>query len=194
MSFILHDFSIRACAPTQILALQSAMVAIYRAAFTPPPYQKPESEILDFAATLPTQFNRAGYRFFTAFVGESDQLAGFAYGYATSAARWWLEHVRPALSPQAARDWLEDSYQLVEIAVDPRFQGQGAGRRLHDALLAACGYQRAVLSTLQAETPAHHLYRSRGWRVLCQDLFFTGVPRRYQILGLVLNSSPLTFF
>ena len=33
----------------------------------------------------------------------------------------------------------------------------------------------------------HALYRTRGWVVLCEDLFFTGVPRRYQIMGLELN-------
>jgi GNAT superfamily N-acetyltransferase len=172
--------------PSQILSLHPDIVTIYRAAFTPPPYSKPEEEILDFSATLPTQFERAGYRFVAALDDSSGPIVGFAYGYAVSAARWWLEHVKPALSGPVAQEWLENSYQFVELAVHPRFQGQGIGARLHNALLLDLPYPRAVLSTLQAETAAHHLYSTRGWIVLCQDLFFTGVPRRYQILGLKL--------
>jgi ribosomal protein S18 acetylase RimI-like enzyme len=178
---------IRELTPEQILALQSQIVTIYRNAFTPAPYRKPEAEIEDFARTFPTQFNRTSYRFVGAFNPDQPHFVGFAYGYAVSAARWWVEHVKPALSAQAAQDWLENSYQFVEIALDPAFQGQGIGARLHDFLLNGIDYQRAVLSTLQADTTAQHMYRARGWIVLCEDLFFTGVARRYQIMGLELK-------
>ena len=94
---------------------------------------------------------------------------------------------QPALPEPVARNWLENNYQFVEIAVDPLFQGQGIGRRLHDQLLEGLDYRRALLSTLQADTVAHALYRTRGWIVLCEDLFFSGVPRRYQIMGLELK-------
>jgi GNAT superfamily N-acetyltransferase len=83
--------------------------------------------------------------------------------------------------------WLESSFMLVEIAVDPDFQRQGIGGRLHDRLLQGLPHQRAVLSTLQGQTAAHHLYRSRGWIVLLEHFFFAGVPREYQIMGLELR-------
>jgi GNAT superfamily N-acetyltransferase len=180
---------INALSPSQILDLQPQVVAIYRSAFTPPPYNKPEGEILDFARSFPTQLDRAGYRFVAALDGSSDQIVGFAYGYAISAARWWQEHVRPALPEPASLAWLENSYQFVELAVDPPHQGHGLGARLHDHLLRDLEYSRAVLSTLQADTVAHRLYRSRGWTVLLQDFFFPGIPRRYQVLGLELPLS-----
>jgi GNAT superfamily N-acetyltransferase len=121
-----------------------------------------------------------------AFGGNPKSLVGFAYGYACIPERWWHQQVRPGLPEQIAETWLKDSFNFVEIAVDPHFQGQGIGGRLHDGLLAGLPYARAVLSTLQAETTAHHLYRQRGWVVLREDFFFSGVDRRYQIMGLEL--------
>jgi ribosomal protein S18 acetylase RimI-like enzyme len=79
---------------------------------------------------------------------------------------------------------LEDSFQLVEIAVDPQVHEQGIGGGLHDHLLRGLGHKRAVLSTLQAATAAHHLYRTRGWVVLHENFIFPGVERRYRIMGL----------
>lgn len=120
---------------SQIAARQHDIVTLYREAFTPPPYNEPEVEIMDFAQSLLTQLDREGYRFVAAIDDASGQLAGFAYGYAIRAARWWCDAVRPALSAELAAAWLENSYQFVELAVAPHFQGQGIGGRLHDDFL-----------------------------------------------------------
>jgi len=85
---------------------------------------------------------------------------------------------------QIAAEWLENSFQLAKISVSPSFQGRGIGSRLHDDLLKGVLHHKAVLTTLQAETVAHHLYRNRGWVVLRENLFFPDVNRRYQIMGL----------
>jgi ribosomal protein S18 acetylase RimI-like enzyme len=170
----------------QIEALQSRIVAIYREAFTPLPYNKPEAEIDEFAQVLPTQLDRAGYKFVGAFGGNPERLVGFAYGFACIPERWWYQQVRPGLRRDIAEAWLQGSFNFVEIAVDPQFQGQGIGGRLHDALLADLPYSRAVLSTLQADTAAQRLYQRRGWGVLRENFFFPGVERRYQIMGLEL--------
>jgi ribosomal protein S18 acetylase RimI-like enzyme len=168
----------------QIKALQPRIVEIYRQAFTPPPYNKPAAEITEFAQALTTQFDRQGYRFVGAFGGNPERLVGFAYGYACLPERWWYQQVRPVLPQETAETWLADSFNFVEIAVDPQLQEQGFGSRLHDALLDRLPYARAVLSTLQADTAAQRLYRRRGWVVLLKDFFFPGVDRRYQIMGL----------
>lgn len=170
----------------QIEALQPRITEIYREAFKPPPYNKPEAEIDEFARALTTQFEREGYKFVAAFGGNPERLVGFAYGYACLPERWWYQQVQPDLPQEIAERWLEDSFNFVEIAVDPQFQGQGLGGRLHDRLLAGLPYARAVLSTLQADTAAQRLYRGRGWVVLQENLFFPGVERRYQIMGLEL--------
>lgn len=171
----------------QIIALQPRIAAIYRGAFTPPPYSKPEAEIAEFGQALPTQFDRQGYRFVGAFDRDAGELAGFAYGFDCTPQRWWYRQVQPGLPQGLAEAWLEDSFNFVEIAVDPPFQGQGIGGELHDALLSGLQRRRAVLSTLQAETAAHRLYRRRGWVTLREDFFFPGVARRYLIMGLELK-------
>ena len=170
----------------QIEAIKPRIVEIYREAFTPPPYNKPEAEIAEFAQALTTQFDRQGYKFVGAFEDETERLVGFAYGFACIPERWWYQQVRPGLPEQITDTWLADSFNFVEIAVDPQFQGQGIGGRLHDHLLAGLPYPRAVLSTLQADTIAQRLYRRRGWVVLREDFLFPGVPRRYKIMGLEL--------
>jgi ribosomal protein S18 acetylase RimI-like enzyme len=171
----------------QIETLQFQIVAIYRDAFGRLPYNKPEAEITEFAQSFLNQLDRDGYRFVGAFDSDSERLVGFAYGYDITAARWWCEYVKPALPEEVAFTWLEDSYQFVELVVDPRYQGRGIGSRLHDELLREVPQDRAVLSTLQGQTAAHRLYRRRGWIVLREDLVFPGVDRRYQIMGLELK-------
>jgi ribosomal protein S18 acetylase RimI-like enzyme len=170
-------------AAREIEGLAAEIVGIYLEAFTRPPYNKPGWEIDGFADSLLKQLGREDYRFVGAFDGGSGQIVGFAYGYASTASPWWYGAVRPALEEARNAGWLEDSFQFVEIAVDPKAQGQGVGSRLHDELLGGIRQKRAVLSTLQADTAAHHLYRGRGWVVLCQDLFFPEVERRYQVMG-----------
>lgn len=173
---------------SQIEARQNEIVAVYRSAFTPPPYNKPASEIAGFANSFLSQFDRDGYRFVAAIEGDTEQLIGFAYGYSSAAGRWWNENASRVLPDLAGTGWLEDSFQLVEVALEPQFQGQGIGGRLHDHLLAGVPYPRAILATLHADTAASRLYRSRGWVVLGENLLFPGIPRHYQVMGLELST------
>lgn len=170
----------------QVQDLHSQIVAIYRNAFTLPPYSKPEAEVDEFSHSLPHLLDREGFRFVGAFDSNSGQIVGFAYGYTCTAGQWWYETVKPALSPDNAYR-LEGAFQFAEIAVAPSAQGRGIGSRLHDRLLSKLRHERAVLSTLQADTVAHHLYQRRGWVVLRTDFFFPGAVRRYQIMGLDLT-------
>jgi ribosomal protein S18 acetylase RimI-like enzyme len=172
--------------PADILARLADITAVYGAAFTPPPYQKPLPEIAAFARSLPNQLDREDYRFCAA-IAEGSELAGFAYGHSVRAGLWWQEQVRRVLPEQVAAEWLPDSFEFVELAVDPRFQRQGIGARLHDHLLGGVAYDRAMLTTMQADTPAYHLYQTRGWAVLGTDLLIPEVPRRYQVMGLDLR-------
>ncbi len=171
----------------QIEARQAQIVAVYRSAFTPLPYNKPEAEIAEFAGSFLNQVGRHGYRFVAALEHNSDRLVGFTYGYSSRAGPWWYEHASRVLPELAGTSWLEDSFQLVEIALLLEFQGQGVGGRMHDHLLAGVPHPRAILATLHADTVAFRLYRSRGWAVLGENLLFPGIPRRYQVMGLVLS-------
>ena len=164
----------------QVEILQTQIVAVYRDAFS----YKPEIEVADFIQSLPIHIQRADFRFIGAFDDSPEQLVGFAYGYTSQPGQWWYEQVKAALPAQITEEWLNNSFQFAEIAVSPGFQGQGIGSRLHDDLLKGLWHDKAILSTLQAETVAHRLYRNRGWVVLRENLFFPEVNRPYQIMGL----------
>jgi GNAT superfamily N-acetyltransferase len=126
--------------PDDILAKLEEITAVYQAAFTPPPYQKPLSEIVSFARSLPNQLDREDYRFFAAIAEDGGKLAGFAYGHSVRAGLWWQEQVRRVLPEQVAAEWLPDSFEFVELAVIPQYQRQGIGSQLHDRLLEGVAY------------------------------------------------------
>jgi GNAT superfamily N-acetyltransferase len=165
---------------------QLQLVPIYRDAFGKPPYHKEEAEVVDFAQSFPRHVHEEGFRLVVARQELRKRIVGFAYGYANTPDQFWYEQVAKAVEPRTVKEWLVGSFRLVEMAVAPEAQGQGAGGLLHDRLLRGVPYQRAVLSTIAAETNAYGLYRKRGWRVLLDDLAFPGVARRYRIMGLEL--------
>ncbi len=167
----------------QVAILVEQFAAVYRAAFSGPPYNRQEVEVAEFARALPLHARRGGFRCAAAFDGNGRGIVGIAYGYRTQPGQWWHDHVARALGERVARDWLADAFQVTEVAVAPDHQQQGIGGALHDHLLAGLAYSRAVLSTLDAETAGRAMYRKRGWQDLIDDFYFPGVPRRYAIMG-----------
>lgn len=172
----------------QVLARLREIVEIYREAFRAPPYSKADAEVAEFEASLPHHVHRAGLTFLAALAG--DRIVGFTYGNTALPGQGWHDHVRAALPDTLYRVWLPGSFQLAEMAVAPDFQGQGIGGRLHDRLIGGASHERAVLTTMTADTTASHLYRRRGWIVLLQGHYFSGVERPYSILGLELVRDP----
>jgi GNAT superfamily N-acetyltransferase len=163
------------------------LVTIYRDAFSRTPYCKEETEVVDFAQSLPRHMEKEGFRIVVAFEDRTEQAVGFAYGLANTPDQVWYEEVAKAAEPWMVNEWLADSFRLVEMAVTPEAQGQGVGGLLHDHLLKKQPYQKAVLSTIAAETSAYWMYHKRGWRVLLDSFFFPGVTRPYRIMGLELS-------
>ncbi len=185
------------CDMVKILTLSEAsarpyfeqIIEIYRSAFTISPYNDDLGDVLTFAGRLPYHARWKGFRCVVASDGEgsSSPLVGFAYGFASRPDTWWRELVAAEMSQELAQEWLEDCFEFVMLAVTPAYQGQKIGGRLHDALLAGQPQRTAVLSTLQEETNALHLYRSRGWINLLEDFFFPGIQKPYLIMGLRLT-------
>jgi ribosomal protein S18 acetylase RimI-like enzyme len=174
----------------QIESLQTQIVTIYRDAFVLPPYNKSETEITSFADSFLSQLDRRAYKFVGAFAESNPgQLIGFSYGYSSVAGKWWREHVKPALPKPFDIEWPDDNFQIAEIAVSPQAQGQGVGGCLHDGLLSDLPYERAILATMDADTAAYRLYKSRGWLLLLNNFLFPDVDRRYQILGRYLSDA-----
>jgi ribosomal protein S18 acetylase RimI-like enzyme len=58
--------------------------------------------------------------------------------------------------------------EVKGLAVDPARQGEGVGAALLDAAIDRArerGVRRLVLRVLSGNTPARHLYESRGFKV-----------------------------
>ena len=164
------------------------MVDIYQSAFTVPPYSDDLGDVLTFSGRLPYHARWKGFRCVAAFdqAVEPFPLVGFAYGFTSQPDHWWRELVSGKMSQAMVQDWLEDCFEFVELAVTPAYQRRQIGGGLHDALLAGLNYRTAVLSTLQEETNALHLYRKRGWINLLENFKFPGIERTYLIMGLRL--------
>ncbi len=77
------------------------------------------------------------------------------------------------LDPTAAKSWLGDSYELVEIAVHPAAQSLGIGAELIERLLADRHETTCVLST-RTDSEAHRLYRRLGFEELTEMAFTMG--------------------
>ncbi|MFW6184984.1 MAG: GNAT family N-acetyltransferase [Chloroflexota bacterium] len=177
------DYVIESLSPPAFLALREELVFVYRAAFLPPPYEKSERAVRQFAGALERHAQQEGFQGFVARAGAAGTVVGLGYGYISRQGQWWHDQVARALGPERASYWLDDAFELVELAVSPRHQGAGVGGRLHDALLREAAQRTAVLSTLDADTTGFHLYCRRGWQVLLRDFQFPGVRRRYRIMG-----------
>lgn len=169
----------------QVLAQVGQFAAVYWAAFAPAPYGRQEHEVAEFARALPLHVRRDGFRSVVAYNGTHD-IIGIAYGYRTQPGQWWYDNVARALGEEAAKLWLSDTFQVTELAVMPEHQRAGIGGGLLHGLLEGLAQERAILSTLDAETAGRAMYRARGWQDLIGGFYFPGVPRRYAIMGRVL--------
>src|SRR5690606_34518664 len=163
------------------------LLQVYTEAFSQPPYRG-----VDPAAFADILLRHAdGPTFLGLVAEEGGQVVGFASGYTGERGGWWYDRVRAGLPGETAQTWLDRPFELAELAVAPHAQGRGLGAQLHDQLLALASrrHRRAVLSTLEAESRAMHLYRRRGWQVLAPRFRFMPGPT-YRILGRRL--APIT--
>ena len=135
-------------------------------------------------SVLASHLDRAGLTAVAALDG--DRLVGIAYGYRGAPGQWWHDHVRAAMGPHLAGEWLRDAFEVCELHVRPTHQQQGLGRDLLVRLLSRTDAQTAVLTTPDQETRARTFYRGGGWVDLVRDLRFPGDPRSFAVLGLHL--------
>jgi GNAT superfamily N-acetyltransferase len=162
--------------------LLNPVVQVYTRAFSPPPYRSDKGDQMAFEAAVQRHLERPGFCGYWA----SDlhgRMVGFVYGYSGGPGQWWYDTVTRDLDSALVNRWLEDYFELVELAVDPDYQGQGIGGRLHDTILACTRHTTAALTTAQAETPALHLYRKRGWVNLIENYVFPGDEIMRRIMG-----------
>ncbi len=118
------------------------------------------------------------------------QVVAFAYGFTGAAGQWWHDVVRAGLTvaagAPAAAGWLADCFEIAEVHVRPEFQRRGIGRAMLRTLTAGCPHRTALLSTMDAPSPARHLYRSLGFDELLTGFSFPGNGPPYIVMGTVL--------
>ena len=135
---------------------------------------------------------------FRGLVAEADgQLAGFTYGFHGETGQWWHDMVAAALATRTSAvvlaaesampgGWLDDSFEVAELHVLPRWQGNGIGRSLLLTVAGGRPERTAVLSTADAPTRARRLYRAVGFTDLLTDFRFSGAEPPYAVMGATL--------
>ena len=122
--------------------------------------------------------------------GEGEAVIAFAYGFHGRRGQWWHDLVRSALTvasgPGIAAAWLDDSFEVAEVHVRPEHQKRGIGKRMLSRLTGGLTERTAVLSTMDADTPARRLYRNLGFTDLLTGYQFAGVAESYAVMGAAL--------
>lgn len=155
-------------------------IRVYAAAFAPPPYSDPGRGEEVRQRIRETHSMREGFLGFVA-QDESGRILGIIYGYHGKPGQWWHDAVVRAVDRDTAARWFGDSYELVEVAVDPACQGHGIGQKLIAALLQDRGEATCVLST-RTDSRAHLLYRRLGFNVITEMRFSpSGAP--FYVMG-----------
>jgi ribosomal protein S18 acetylase RimI-like enzyme len=140
-------------------------IRAYSAAFTPPPYSDPLRGAEVRQRLLDVHSKRRGFRGLVARDDGTGEIVGMTYGYHGAPGQWWHDVVAQELGGDSAATWLGDSYELVEIAVQPSHQGQGIGAALIAALLRDRDEATCVLST-RTDSRAYLLYGRLGFKII----------------------------
>ncbi|MER7177504.1 GNAT family N-acetyltransferase [Streptomyces mesophilus] len=115
-----------------------------------------------------------------------DRLVGFVYGMPNDRSHWWSTVVEPYLRSRDLDFWLDDSFVITELHVDPGHQNQGIGRTLITTITDAAAQPRSILSAIDWESPARGLYRSLGYEDLARQVLFPSAPKPYAVMGAPL--------
>ncbi|MGC4192644.1 MAG: GNAT family N-acetyltransferase [Thermomicrobiales bacterium] len=111
------------------------------------------------------------------------ELIGFACGHDAASHRPWFDRVGTALERAGHHAWLDDPFELAEVAVHPSIQGRGVGTLLSASIQERLGGRRAILVTYHDDHPAKRFYRRLGWQVLVEDFEYAPGRPYTSILG-----------
>jgi ribosomal protein S18 acetylase RimI-like enzyme len=119
-----------------------------------------------------------------------EAIIAFAYGFHGNSGQWWHDLVRSAVMSKsgyaAVTRWLDDSFEVAEVHVRPEHQRRGIGRCMLYRLTGGLTERTALLSTMDANSPARRLYRSLGFTDLLTGYRFAGAPVPYAVMGAAL--------
>jgi len=135
-------------------ALAGELTVLAAEAFAGPPWNETPAHARQLAGQILADAAHPAFTLALAFTGHGPALAGFGYGI----PRWPRGITGTGLPPGGT-----EPFEFCELAVLPAARGWGAGRALHDAVLAASGPRQRWLVTHPAASPAVSLYRASGW-------------------------------
>lgn len=143
--------------------------------------------------------SRPGWRGIGAFAPDGT-MVGIAYGYRGAPHQWWHQQVRDGLRRAGAdhhtvESVLHDYFELTELHVSPRAQGNGTGAALLTRLLTGRPESKVLLSTPEVpheDNRAWRLYRRAGFTDVVRHFRFAGDHRPFAVLGrpLPLSGEP----
>lgn len=170
---MLHRLAVDEITGAELQAVNQEVTSVYQAAFSGPPWCEDHRGSERFARRLGLHLTQPG---FTAVVARrlgDDAVVGFGYGYTSFAGNPpapWYDQFLSVLEPDLFSRHLVGAFELVELAVLPRCQGEGIGGRLHDHLLALARPARSWLLCDPEARRALALYRQRGWREIARPV------------------------
>ena len=144
-------------AAVAVRGLAPALTEVALSAFAAPPWNETPSHARQLAARMLADASHPGFALALAFTGGGTCLTGFGYGLPRYPAPGSAVGSLPFAAPEP--------FEFCELAVRPAARGIGAGRALHDAILAASGPQPRWLVTHPAARPAVRLYQTSGWQI-----------------------------
>lgn len=104
---------------------------------------------------------------------EGERLAGFVFGFDFAPQNWWAQQIDARLPNDL--DWYKSTFELNELAVDPRMQGKGIGRALMEQLLGAIPHQSVLLGTKKHKNDhVIRLYKRLGFEIVIDDFRYEG--------------------
>lgn len=99
---------------------------------------------------------------------ENEEVVGFVFGFDFHVNNWWAKQIHSRLPLN--RNWYDNTFELNELAVLPKKQNQGLGRKLMLNLIETINNKLILLSTAQNNNEkVINFYHSLGFVNLIED-------------------------
>lgn len=114
---------------------------------------------------------------------DAGEMVGFIYGYRSLPGQYYHDLLLDSLQTIGKQAWLNDCFEVVELAILPANQGKGLAKKLLDALITEITAKHSILTTRRTNNRALSLYKQKGWIVL-HDAFYPDTDATpYVIMG-----------
>ncbi|QIW22407.1 GNAT family N-acetyltransferase [Bacillus thuringiensis] len=120
-------------------------------------------------------------------INKENEVVGFTYGYRSLEGQYYNQIMREALNLEQVEQWLQDCFEFVELAVDPQYQNEGLGTKLHNELLEGISNRTSVLTTRINNEKARSLYERLDWVDVLEPFHPSKNDVPYVIMGKALK-------